>query len=297
MTQQEFEASLHQLREDSVEWYRDWEYAGDEIWVPGREGTIRCRLYRPSRPVSTRLPVFFDLHGGGWAVHRCEADQPFCVKAAESLGILVVSIDYRLAPEHRFPAPVDDAFDVICHFYKNAEQYGIDPMRMGIGGHSAGGHLSVCTALRAAETNAFPLRCMILDYPGIDLTDISYKREIRMQYGKLTEYQKEFVELCEVFSRCNFATDEQKRDYHCNLALATAEQLAVLPPAVITACEDDLLRFQDMEFAGRLMEAGVETTFRLFKGVVHGFTADLYYTPEAEEGHRMMIDGMRKYLL
>lgn len=294
MADEKLMMEVEKLREESVSWYKDWEFAGEEVWIPGRECPIRCRVYQPEHPVSERMPVFFDVHGGGWAVHKCEVDQPFCLKVAERLGILVVSVDYRLAPEYQFPAPTHDVFDVIAHFYKNAELYCIDPLRMGIGGHSAGGQISVSVALYAKEMNAFPLRCMILDYPGVGGS--SFEKEIEMQ-GELTKYQKEFLAMCDIFNRCKFAPEEYSQDYHCFPICASREQLHGLPPAVVTACEDDLLRFQDIEFARMLMEAGVETTFRLFEGVVHGFTADLYYTPEAEECHQMMIMGLEKYLL
>ncbi len=285
---------LKKLREESISWYKDWEFAGEEVWIPGRECSVRCRIYHPELPVRNRVPVFFDIHGGGWAVHQCEADQPFCLKTAARLGIMVVSVDYRLAPEYQYPAPTWDVFDVILHFYQNAERYGIDPLKMGIGGHSAGGQIAVSVALYAKEHKAFPLCCMILDYPGVGGT--SLEDAVRKQ-GELTEYQKEFIKMSDIFRRCNFVPEEYAEDYHCYPLKASKEQLKGLPPAVITACENDLLRFQNIDFAKLLMEAGVETTFRLFEGVIHGFTADLYYTPEAEEGHQMMIDGLKKYLL
>ena len=84
--------------------------------------------------------------------------------------------------------------------------------------------------------------------------------------GELTKYQKEFLAMCDIFNRCKFAPEEYSQDYHCFPICASREQLHGLPPAVVTACEDDLLRFQDIEFARMLMEAGVETTFRLFEG-------------------------------
>ena len=116
MADEKLMMEVEKLREESVSWYKDWEFAGEEVWIPGRECPIRCRVYQPEHPVSKRMPVFFDVHGGGWAVHKCEVDQPFCLKVAERLGILVVSVDYRLAPEYQFPAPTHDVFDVIAHF-------------------------------------------------------------------------------------------------------------------------------------------------------------------------------------
>lgn len=285
---------VRKLREESIAWYKDWEFEGEEVWIPGRDCPIRCRIYRPERPVAERVPVFFDVHGGGWAVHQCEADQPFCLKIADRLGIMVVSIDYRLAPEYQYPIPTQDVYDVIMHFYQNAERYGINPLRMGVGGHSAGGQISLSVALYAKENHAFPLRCVVLDYPGVDGT--SMEEAIKLQ-GELTPYQQEFVTLTNIFERCSFVPEEYKNDYHCYPVLADKQQLQGLPPVVMTACEDDLLRFSNFKFASMLMEAGVEITFRLFEGVVHGFTADLYYTPEAEEAHTMMIEGIGKYIL
>ena len=295
MSVTEFERTLHAAREESISWYKDWDFEGEEIWVPSRAGEIRCRMYLPDMPATSRLPVFFDFHGGGWAVHQCEVDQPFCLKIVQRLGIAVISVDYRLAPEFKCPAPIEDAIDVITYFYTNAERYGFDPLRMGIGGHSAGGQITLATALYAKETQIFPLRCMVLDYPAVTVNTMF--EDAREKQGELTNYQKEFMALCNIFDQCKYASPAQKRDYHYNPICAEPAALEGLPPAVMIICENDLLRFDDLTFASKLMEAGVETSVRLFKNVVHGFTADLYYTPEAEEAHQWMIAGIAKYLL
>ena len=114
---------------------------------------------------------------------------------------------------------------------------------------------------------------------------------------ELTDFQKEFLELCGFFERCAYASPEQQRDPLCSPWYATREQLAGLPPVFLTACENDLLKYEDIAFASRLMEAGVEVTAKLYPGVIHGFNADLYYTDEADYSHQLMIDQMERYLL
>ena len=283
---------VQQFREMSLEFYQDWDYTGEEVMIPVRNAEIRVRIYRPegqNRP----LPVFFDVHGGGWVVHRCEADQPFCEKIADRLGIIAVSIDYRLAPEYKFPTENEDVYDVISYFYQNAGKFRIDPQRMGVGGHSAGGTISLAVAMMAKDSGAFPLRLVILDYPGLD-SATPMKDKVREE---LTDFQKEFLELCGFFERCAYASPEQQRDPLCSPWYATREQLAGLPPVFLTACENDLLKYEDIAFASRLMEAGVEVTAKLYPGVIHGFNADLYYTDEADYSHQLMIDQMERYLL
>lgn len=282
---------LRKQREDAVLMYKDWDYTGEERMIPVRDGEVRVRIYRPELQCGA-LPVFFDVHGGGWAVHTCEVDQPFCEKIKEQLGIVVVSVDYRLTPEYKWPVPNYDVYDVIKHFYCNAALYQIDPQRMGVGGHSAGGQISLAVAMMAKESGDFRLRCTILDYPGLDLAT-PWKDKAK---EPVTDFQREFIELCDFFDRCNYCTEEEKKHYLRSPWYATREQLEGLPPTMLTACENDLLKYENTAFSAKLMEAGVEVTGILFRGVIHGFNADQYYTQEADESHRKMISFLRQHL-
>lgn len=269
-----------------MQFYRDWEYTGKEVWIPGRNGKIRTLFYRPEES-SGDMPVFFDIHGGGHTVHKAEADQPFCRRLCEQIKGLVISIDYHLAPEYQWPVQICEVYDVVQHIYRNAETYHIDPARMGIGGHSAGGNLAAVVTLMANEKKEFSFCCQVLDYPEVDLaTPPEEKYEGKAQ---------EMIEQLDLFNQCYLNEKEMKNPYFSPF-YASREQMMGLPPAVVVLCEHDILYGEGLEYSRKLIEAGVETTVRLFPGTVHGFTADYYYTPQAREGHKYMIEGIRRYL-
>lgn len=273
-------------REQSLKFYEHWDYIGEEVWIPGRSGKIRTLFYH-SENSQNDMPVFFDIHGGGHTVHKAEADQPFCRKLCNAINGLVISIDYHLAPEYQWPSQLYEVYDVILHVYKNAEQYHIDPQRIGIGGHSAGGNLAAAAVLLANEKKDFVLKCQILDYPEVDLA----KSPVEKYEGRA----KNMIEQLELFNEC-YLNAEHKYDPCFSPLYASKEQLIGLPPAVFVLCGEDILYREGMQYAFKLAETGVETVIRLFPDAVHGFTADYYYTSEGQEGIQFMIREIKKYL-
>lgn len=278
---------LKHRRNQSESFYKDWDYVGEEVFLPGRAGDIRTLFYYPEK-VRKDMPVFFDIHGGGHTVHKAEADQPFCRQLIQEMQGIVISIDYRLAPEYQWPVQINEVYDVILHIVRNAEQYQIDPMRMGIGGHSAGGNLAAITALLANEKKEFLLQCQVLNYPEVDFS--------KTPKEKFAGKAEEMVAELDFFNRC-YLRHEEVKNPHFSPIYASREQMKGLPPAVVVLCENDILYREGLEYAVKLVESGVETTTKLFFGVEHGFTADYYYTEEGQQGIEFMIDSIKRYLL
>lgn len=283
---EELLSRVEKERENSLNFYRNWEYVGKEMLIPGRAGLVRTLFYYPEE-IREDMPVFFDIHGGGHTVHKAEADQPFCRKLCRQLRGLVVSVDYHLAPEYQWPVQLHEVYDVILHIYQNAEQYHIDPQRMGVGGHSAGGNLAAATALLAKDLGEFSLKCQVLDYPEVDLAT---KPEDKYE-GKASA----MVEQLTFFGECYQNADNVKNKYYSPF-YAKREELQGLPPTVAVLCENDILYREGLEYAGKLVEAGVETIVKLFQNAEHGFTADYYYRKESQEAHQFMIREIKKYL-
>ncbi|NGM17433.1 alpha/beta hydrolase fold domain-containing protein [Eggerthellaceae bacterium zg-893] len=267
---------------------------GEYAQVPARSGQRQVVVYRPADAAEDPLPVFIDVHGGGFIYGRPELDDEFCRRVADELGVVVVSPSYRLAPESMFPADKEDVFDVVKYVHDNPEKFGVDPARMAIGGHSAGGNISTVVAMMAKETGAFKLKCVIMDYPTVDLdTDA---------HAKPTPEGCIPPDLAAVFDLC-YRDPKDGKNPHLSPLFAEQEQLVGLPPHLILTAEGDSLCFEGEEYAKRLMAAGVPTTGKRFFGVGHGYSMPRYgmgKTPvaeaAAEECQLMMIDALRKYL-
>ena len=258
---------------------------GEEAYIPTRAGETRVLIYAPE--ADGPVPVYFDVHGGGFIMGHPEDDDEFCQRVCDTLHIMVIGIDYRLAPEYPCPSDKEDVYDVIQYVHDNAAQFGIDPERMAVGGHSAGANISAVIAKWAKERGDFSLRCQILDYPPMDI--------------QTNPYQKFFTEgaippqVADMFNDC-YIDRAHAGDSDCSPIYCSDEELMGQCPAVVLTCEIDSLRDEGEEYALRLMKAGVEVTAKRFLGVPHGFTMH-EGDPAAMEGQLMMIDGLRRYLL
>ena len=268
--------------------------AGERMMVPTRDGEVRCILYRAQRRPA---PVFFDMHGGGFVGGNCEDVDVWCDMARKELDINVISINYRKAPDHPWPAGANDAFDVVSWFYAHAEEFGIDRDRMAIGGHSAGGNLTAVTCLRSVLENApFRFRLQILDYPPLDLKTCAFDK---FQHPMAIPPQ-----IAIMFDACYIAPG-QGDDPLCSPAVAEVEMLKGQPPAVVITAEQDSLRNEGELYAYKLIQAGVPVRARRFLGSAHGFTMTLGGNrmpmmpedPNAPIACRMMLDALREYLL
>ena len=235
----------------------------EDVQVPGGAGPLPARLYSPGTlPASAPLLVY--LHGGGWVVGDLEThDQP-CRFLAKHAQIRVLSVDYRLAPEHPFPAAVEDSVAAVRHAIEEAARYRADPARIAVGGDSAGGNLAAAAARLLTLDGGPAPAWQLLIYP---VTDLTRKRESYRLFGDgffLTERQMDWY-------RAHYlAADEDASDPRASPVLAA--NLAGLPPAHVVTAGFDVLRDEGEDYAGLLRDAGVRVTTARERSLIHGFT-------------------------
>ena len=238
-----------------------------ELTVAGADGPIPARLYRPHHDPSLRPPLLVYFHGGGFVLGGLGAADSVCRFLAAKAGVAVLSVDYRLAPEHPFPAGVNDAIAAFDHAIAHADDLGIDPAAVGVGGESAGGNLAAVVSLATTiEARTRPDRrtpdFQLLFMP---VTDLSSKHRSYELFGDglfLTEAQMDWY-------RDHYLTDPaQAVDPLVSPLLA--EDLSGLPPAYVATAGFDVLRDEGEAYARRMREAGVPVGIRRHPGIVHG---------------------------
>lgn len=277
---------LDKRRAEKAKMYKDVTMTGNEVHIPTTVGSIRCLVYRPTEHRPSPLPVFFDLHGGGFNAGELGRDEAFCRFIADALGICVIGIDYPLAPEHPYPEEKEASYEVIRYVAQNWAQFGISPNRMAVGGHSSGANIATVIAMMAAARNEFSLRCQILDYPPTDICTPASQRPIAE--GPLS------ASLMDMFNTC-YRTPEQSKDPYCSPLFATDEQLKSLPPTMLITCEKDPLNDEGERYGMRLVQNGVLTTMIRYPGMLHGFTEDPSLEA-SQDAYQMMANYLENYL-
>jgi len=233
-----------------------------DLQIINREGlAMGARLYRPGPRAGTGEGALLFLHGGGFVVGGLETHDSLCRQLALRSGVCVVALDYRLAPEHRFPAAFDDAFDALQWLYRQGRTLGLDTTRLGVGGDSAGGTLAATTALQARDHN-IPLRLQLLITPG---TTAHADTPSHQRYGE--GYLLNSRTIAWFFDQFIDRADRQDIRF---APLRTAELEGVAPAAVLLA-ECDPLVDEGLAYADRLRLAGVTVELELVRGVVHDF--------------------------
>ncbi|MEI9982360.1 MAG: alpha/beta hydrolase [Aliidongia sp.] len=230
----------------------------------GPHGAIPMRLYRPlGSAAADVLPALVYYHGGGWVIGDLDSHDVVCRQLANRAGCAVISVDYRLAPEHKFPAAVDDAFAALLWVRSEAEALRIDATRLAIGGDSAGGNLSAVVALRARSAEIQGLRLQVLIYPATDFAG-HYESQERLAEGHL------LTRANQAWFRGLYLRDEA--DYSdWRASPLRAASLAGLPPAYVLTAGFDPLSDEGEAYAARLEAEGVTVTRRVFPGQIHGF--------------------------
>lgn len=221
---------------------------------------VPCRLY------ATRVdaPVFVYLHGGGWCYGSVDAVDPLCRRIADRSGCAVLSVGYRLAPEHPYPAALVDVETALGYVRAQGASLGVDPSRLAIGGDSAGGQLATVVARRQRDA-ATPLDHQVLIYPMIDPLTASESHAELGEYG----LDRESAAL----AWRTFVPDAALR--HGPDVAPLAADLAGLPPALIITAEFDVLRDEGADYADALLAAGVPVVHVRYAGVNHGFARKL----------------------
>jgi acetyl esterase len=231
--------------------------------IPGPGGDIPIRIYTPAGASDRPLPCLVYLHGGGWVLGDIETHDCTCRIVANRSGFKVVSVDYRLAPEHKFPAPLDDCYAAVEWVAANASSIGVDPDLLAVGGDSAGGNLSAAVTLRARDESGPALRMQVLIYPVTDhdLTTGSYQ-ENADGYLLTRDMMAWFWD--------HYLADESQGKDPLASPLQAAD-LSGLPPAFVLTAEFDPLRDEGEAYADRLEEAGVPVTRKRYDGHIHAF--------------------------
>lgn len=226
----------------------------------GREPSIPMRLYRPR---GGTLPLLVYFHGGGWVVGSVALSDNFCRALANASGCAVLSVEYRLAPEHRYPAAADDAYAATRWAAEHAAELGTDVERLAVGGSSAGGNLAAVVCLMARERGAPKIALQLLHVPVMDhdFTRASYVRNAKGM--GLTRAGMEWF-------WGHYEPDLGRRDEPYASPLR-AKDLRGLPPALFVVAECDPLRDEGAAYSERLRQAGVAVTYREYAGMVHAF--------------------------
>ena len=236
-----------------------------ELAADGPHGAIALRLYRPTRrsddPAPTPVLVYF--HGGGWTIGDLDTHDVLCRQLANGSRCAVVSVDYRMGPEHRFPVAVEDALAATYWVRRQAETLGLDPSRLAVGGDSAGGNLAAVVALLARDAGDLAVAYQLLIYPA---TDMRCCHPSHAANG--TGYLLETPTI--VYYRGNYIDDDAcYLDWRASPLLHT--DLSGLPPALVLTAGFDPLRDEGLDYANALVAAGNRATYVCFERQIHGF--------------------------
>ena len=233
-----------------------------DLSASGPYGAIGLRLYRPiTAPAPAPALVYY--HGGGWVIGDLDTHDVLCRELAHRAGCAVVAVDYRLGPEHRFPAAVDDSLAATRWVHAQAATLGIDASRLALGGDSAGGNLATVTAIALRDGGAFRPRLQLLIYPGTDMRAVAPSHTANGQGYLLTSDSIRYF-------RGHYVPDEaQWSDWRTSPLLHP--DLSKLPPALVITAGFDPLRDEGRQYADRLSQAGVPTQYVCFERQIHGF--------------------------
>ncbi|MCO6384651.1 alpha/beta hydrolase [Oceanicola sp. 502str15] len=234
----------------------------EELAVPTRVGPSRVMKVTPAEGTAPR-PCFINFHGGGFVRGYHRRDTMFCAQLARATGALVLDVDYRLAPEHPFPAGLHECHDVVAWTFEQAGALGIDPARIAIGGHSAGGNFTASICQMAQESGAFRVCGQLLDYPFLDAAT--------PPEDKIDPRSIMPAERMHAFNVLYCQVPENMRNPLVSPVLAAPELLEGQPPALMIVAGLDPLRHEAHRYAGQLIAAGVDIEVRQFDDCDHGW--------------------------
>ncbi|HDS07252.1 MAG TPA: alpha/beta hydrolase [Bacteroides sp.] len=292
---------INRVMEDpgSFEKPGNWIY---RIFTPRMKKTLDTLITYNERPVPVRIyypsgesmkgdhPVTLFIHGGGFSFGSVEEYHMMVGKLAEVTGTIMVSVEYRLAPEHPFPAAVNDAYEALCWLREHAGEIGGDPDRICVMGDSAGGNIATVLTLRCRDDGRPGPACQVLIYPGVTFVDTIFSSRVYFGLGP-----KRFV-LDEKFLR------QVKSDYmgdltdprHPYLSPLEAELTPDLPPALVITAECDPIRDGGRAYAEKLLQAGVEVEHIEYSGMIHGFLSFHMILSDAVEAMEYIRDYLQQ---
>jgi acetyl esterase len=262
-----------------------WEkvfYIQDEF-IPCSWGDMRVRVYRPND--SDNLPLFLYFHGGGWVVCDLDTHESVCRMIANRANCCVMSVDYRMGPEHKFPAAADDAYYSLDYIYNNASKFGIDKDKIAIGGDSAGGQITAVLAQMMRDRNGTKAVAQILIYPVTDY----YKPGTKSYEEYAKGYALDKAHMIWFWDQYLIEGEDVDNPY---ISPNRAKHFKDLPKTLLITAEYDPLRDEAEEYARKLSEAGNDIIFKRVDGVMHGYLLHHDLLDKAKES----IDDISGYL-
>ena len=256
----------------------------EEFSIPGPHQPIPIRVYGGGSAGAQPCLIYF--HGGGWVICDLDTHDPICRGIAAESGAVVVSVDYRLAPEHKFPAALEDSYAATRWVFANAARLGIDPLRVAVGGDSAGGNIAAVVAMECRDAGGPPLALQVLVYPVTDLSSFgtpSYEEFAEGHY--LTRSSMIYFRDQYLPSPADAARPEASP--------LLAADLRNLPPALILTAECDPLRDEGEAYAKRLGAAGVPVVSTCYTGMFHAFFGMRDVLEESRRAIREVAGALR----
>ncbi|OLO37847.1 lipase [Alkalihalophilus pseudofirmus] len=256
----------------------------ENIRIPVDGSEIGLRLYTPKG--DGPFPVFVYYHGGGWVLGDLEVVDPLLRSLTNSTECLVVSVDYRLAPENKYPIPAEDCYAATKWVAENIAKYNGDPSRIAVGGDSAGGNLAAVVPLMAKDRGGPSIAYQVLLYP---VTDFSFNTQSYIDNGKGYYLEKPAMSW---FAEQYLNNETEKSDPYVSPLLA--KDLSGLPPALVITAEYDVLRDEGEAYAQRLKAAGVPVETTRYNGQIHGFLWMPVIMDDAKRGVEQIGNAIKK---
>jgi len=271
-------------------WCREWSgprpvgVAAADLLVPTADAEIPVRLYRP-RDGDGRLGIVLYMHGGGWILGDCDSHDQVTSRMADAIGCAVLSVAYRLAPEHKFPAAFNDSYAVLQWLMEAAPALGLDSGRLAVAGDSAGAALAAGICLAARDRGGPRIRLQALIYAGL-----------RLHRPSADDVQSPGLssEALNAYARAYLAKPEDALDPYA--APLNAVSFADLPPAFVASAQLDVLREDSEIYAQKLREAGVPVTYRCGAGLPHTYLRTIHFCDAARTEFLAVCAGLREAL-
>jgi acetyl esterase len=257
----------------------------EDLVLPGPAGMIGARLYVPRGEAQRPRPLLVYFHGGGWVIGDLNTHDGLCRFLSTNADVVVLSVDYRLAPEHPFPAAVEDAYAAFAWAAAQAPGLEIDGSRIAVGGDSAGGNLAAAVSLLARDEGGPRPAMQLLIYPVTDATGGQPSRDLFATGFMLTRADMDWFDGHYLPN----GTDENDP----RVSMLRAENVSDLPPAYVVTAGFDPLRDEGEAYAARMREAGVQVALRRHSGLVHSFANMTAFSPSARAAMLEVAGALR----
>jgi acetyl esterase len=250
--------------------------------IDTRVGKTLVHYYRP-KDADDNIPLFINMQGGGFVKGRRDQDIVFCRNICSRSGCAILDVDYVPAPAMRYPGQVYACYDVMQYCAKHADELKIDPKKIAVGGHSAGGTLTAAIILMAIDQKGFIPALQILDYAGLDNKTSALERRNGDANPRIPVWKSDFYQKM-------YADPEDADEIYCSPGFASDEQIAQMPPTLMIYCENDMFCDEDAKMHHRLLKLGVPVYGKRFMHSNHGFTVQR--KDEYEIAEKMILQAL-----